>query len=306
MKPLRIATFFALTTVLFSQSEENKAQLFATEVLSPKVESSLTLNPQKSRLYFTRTDSFYVSGKSTIYTSQNIDGQWQKPTVAKFSGKYSDTNAFFSPDGKKLFFTSNRPTPNNPNVLKKDKDIWVLERVGSEWSAPKHLVAVNSEKSDYSPSVDREGNLYFGSTRNGGHGWGDIWVSYFKNGAYQTPVNLSSAINTDGGEWGSCISPDGRYLIFEASGRDENITNDGDLYLSENIDGKWSKAVHLGKLNSGGSDLTPKIHNGFLYFASNRHKNWRIQMNNNNVDLYQIDFPSVLNIYSQKKSELAD
>ncbi len=266
--------------------------LFAEGVLSKNVETSATLMPSNREFYFAKKDSFYANNqKSTIYKSISIDGKWSKPEIVSFSGTYSDSSPFVTPDGNRIYFSSNRPI--NRHTKKQDRDIWYVEKESNKWSAPKHLQVYNSEKSEYSPTLDKHGNLYFGSYRDGGFGSGDIWVSYLKNNTYQTPINLGSNLNTNGGEWGSCISPNGDFIIYEASGRDQNITHDGDLYISYFKNNQWSKSQYLGDLNSGGSDLSPKIHNKTLYFASNRHENFKVEMNNNNVDLYSIHLDSI-------------
>ncbi len=289
--PLTIYTNYILPD---EYKKKLQPKLFAPDILTEQVEASVTLSPNEQELFFARKDSFFAMGrKNTIYYSRKLKyGSWSKPHVAPFSGQYSDTNPFITPDGKRLFFTSNRPT--QLGVEKKDRDIWYVEKTDSGWSQPIHLeMPINSNESEYSPTLDEEGNLYFGSYRKGGHGSGDLWVSYFKNGQYQAPENLSNAVNAPDGEWGSCIDPKGQFIIWESSGREEGITPSGDLYISFKKEGKWQPAQHLSLLNSGGSDLTPKIHGDYLYFASNRHKDFMIQINNNNVDLYRISLEEV-------------
>lgn len=299
MKRILLIVLFIFSNCEVKNSNFKEPKLFSKEILSETVESSLTISPTGKELFFVKKDSFYsFAGKSTIYNSKLKNGKWSNPKVASFSGTYSDTGPFISPDGKYLFFTSDRPTDGNK--IKKDKDIWILEKIRENWSNPIHIAEINSDKSEYSPSIDNKGNLYFGSYRNGGKGSGDLWVSYYINGSYVTPINLDEAINSQEGEWGSCISPDGDYLVFEASGREENITYDGDLYISYRKDGQWEKAIHLGDLNSGGSDLSPKIHGEYLYFASNRHENRTIEKNNNNVELYMLKWKK-LKHYVDKK-----
>ena len=135
-----------------------------------------------------------------------------------------------------------------------------------------------------------DGDLYFGSTRDGGVGWGDIYYAKWQDGKFQFPEVLGTAINSSDGEWGSCISSDGTFLIFEASGRPENKSNNGDLYISHFKNGKWAKAINIVPLNSSGSDLTPKLSpdGKYLYFGSNRHPDIKVEMKNDDVDVYKI------------------
>ena len=54
------------------------------------------------------------------------NNQWTKPEIMPFCGKYSDVEAMFSPDGKRLYFASNRPLKEGDKP--KDFDIWYVER----------------------------------------------------------------------------------------------------------------------------------------------------------------------------------
>lgn len=257
-------------------------------VSTEKTEYAFAVTPDNQTAYFVRRNSFFKPSKSTIYVTHLKDDQWSTPVVAPFSGKFSDGDPFITPDGKRLFFTSDRPVKEREE--KTDKDIWYLQRTTSGWTKPIHLAGVNSTGREYSPSLTEKGDLFFGSTREGGYGWGDIYFSEWKDGRFQTPQNMGANINTNDGEWGSCISPDGTFIIFEASGRPENYSPSGDLFISYLKNGEWSKAKNLLNLNSTGSDLTPKLSadGKYLYFGSNRHPDIRKEMKNDNVEVYRI------------------
>lgn len=66
------------------------------------------------------------------------------------------------------------------------------------------------------------------------------------------------------------VSPDGRYLFFSSDM--EGTLGKSDIYVSENIDGKWSTPVNLGTtVNSSASEIYPFMHSsGRLYFSSDR------------------------------------
>ena len=279
---LLFGPFLFICCMLGGQTPE----LIFEELSSNLVEYGLTITPDQKTSYFVKTDSFYVSKPKTIYKSQLNKGHWSTPEIASFSGNYSDSSPFVSPDGKKLFFTSRRPVDGK---AVNSGNIWYVDLKDGKEGEPVYLLAVNSDKSEYSPSVDLQGNLYFGSYRDGGSGWGDLWWSAFEDGNYQAPKNLGGTINTAEGEWGSCISPDGTYLVFENSGNEQNLSVSGDLYISYKQNGQWLSPVHFPfPLNSYGSDLTPKIHGEYLYFASNRDKNDPEGININDVNLYRL------------------
>jgi Tol biopolymer transport system component len=106
------------------------------------------------------------------------------------------------------------------------------------------------------------------------------------NGAYTEPEKLSQEINSEFNEAEPYISPDEKILIFASAGnfpgdqdRAETLKGGGmlyargDLYISENRDGKWSKARHLehginSTADEGAPSLTPD--GKYLFFNSER------------------------------------
>lgn len=281
-----------LLIFLVTLSEAQEPKPFLKDLMSKKVEYGATITPDNSTVYFVKTDSFYISTPTRIYKSILRHGKWSTPKIAYFSTHDSDSSPFVTPDGKRLFFTSKRPKENE---TVENNNIWYVDLVDGKEGKPVCLNIVNSKKSEYSPSLDNQGNLYFGSNRDGGYGMGDLWYSEFENGRYQKPINLGRLINTPNGEWGSCISADGQLLIFENSGNKQNYSGAGDLYISQKINGYWQKPLHLPQpINSIGSDLTPKFHNGFLYYASNRNYDYLGNLDLNNVNLYSLSITNIL------------
>ena len=167
--------------------------------------------------------------KSNLYTKQKINGHWTKTDLATFVGDFNNSGPNFSLDGQTLFFISKRPTPTGDV----SSNIWKVEKLASKgWGAPTFVEGVNSPKSEYSPKVMANGDLYFASSREGGLGQGDLYVAKLNNGTYGMPENLGSAINSDKGEWNLQLSSDGKTLLFEASQRPQNASPFGDLYIS--------------------------------------------------------------------------
>jgi hypothetical protein len=102
------------------------------------------------------------------------DGQWGIPTlVSELSSDVQDLAASVRFDGLEVFLT--RGTP--PAAF----DLWVSTRatVFDAWSPPENLgPVVNSATSDEAPYIaaDRR-TLFFESTRAGGSGGRDLWVT---------------------------------------------------------------------------------------------------------------------------------
>ena len=75
-----------------------EARAFAPGVVSSRFDEwGTSFSPDNKIVYFSRGSRFW-----TVCFSRNKDGVWQRPEVASFSGLWSDTDPFVSPDGKTL------------------------------------------------------------------------------------------------------------------------------------------------------------------------------------------------------------
>lgn len=243
--------------------------LFGEGIISTgDMELNSAFTPDGRTIYFTKRTPKYQLW--VIMFSHFRGGRWSAPQVASFSGQYSDFDPFISPDGSKLFFSSNRPVNGR---AKQDFDIWMVEKEKDTWGPPINLGApVNTAGQEYYPSVTNDGTLYFSSTREGGRGSGDIYRSRFSNGKYTGPENLGDAINSKYFDGDPYIAPDESFLIFVSYNRPDGL-GDGDLYVSDRRDGTWTPAQNLGdKINSSALDFCPTIPLGgkYLFFSSER------------------------------------
>jgi len=216
-------------------------EIFAPGIVStPMNAAKIAFSPGGKEIFF-RLMNHDHSFMTLVHMEQK-KGIWGKPEVAPFSGQYHDGEPFYSPDGSRLFFTSNRPL--NGQTMKKDFDIWAVQRKPSGWGIPENLgVVINSDRNEVDPAVSKNGTLYFTSNRDGGRGNSDIYQSDLINGQYSRPENLGDGINTPFSESGPYIAPDESYIIFN---RYRSPTGDG-LHISyKKKDGSWSEAVSMG------------------------------------------------------------
>ena len=269
----KIFAIILIISTLFSVSfGQTTPQLFAEGVISEQANDELfiTFTPDMKTLFFTKRVS---GGVFTIHFSEKKNSTWTTPQVAPFSGKFKDQAPFVSPDGKKLFFYSNRPLQGDKP--KEDNDIWMVKRIKNGWSEPENLGApVNSNLNEAHPSVDKQGNLYFWILEETADGFGhsDIFVSKFIKGKYQKPENVGNVINSKYYESSAFISPDGKFMIFCR----DDVPGDlgkADIYISYFRQNQWTKPVHLGEgINSPVYDFAPLISpdKKYLFFSSNR------------------------------------
>ncbi len=108
--------------------------------------------------------------------------------MASFSGKYSDLEAFITPDGRQLFFASNRPETAKDSL--NDYNIWSVQRIGTTWGDPRPVAAVNTENDEFYPTVCSNGSLYLTAQREETLGGEDIYRSIYDDGRYLPPENL--------------------------------------------------------------------------------------------------------------------
>ncbi len=136
---------------------------------------------------------------------------------------------------------------------------------GSKFFNLTPLVELNSEEWESQPSISSDGNfIIFTSTRKGGYGDKDLYISYRgEGGRYQTPMNLGSAINTSESESSPFIAPDGKTLFFSSDGHDGY--GGADLFMSRmDVEGNWSAPKNLGPaINTDANEL--------FFYGVNRH-----------------------------------
>jgi hypothetical protein len=223
-------------------------ELFAPGIISTGMYTrDIAMTPDGQEIYFSVVLGNYDF--FTIMETKLVDGRWTEPRIAPFSGKYMDLEPHISPDGERFFFFSRRPlTGDGPP--KEDSDIWVMERSENGWGEPRNLGApVNSEISEYFPSVTRDGTIYF--SRDGENGASYIYRSRLVDGSYMEPEKLGPEINSTAAQYNSFIAPDESYIIFGAHGRDDGLGG-SDYYISfRRPDGRWEGPFNMGnKVNS--------------------------------------------------------
>ena len=233
----------------------------------------LAISPQENEMYFTAQS--YQGELSALVYCTNKNGVWSKPEIAPFSGRYQDLEPFFTPDGLRLFFVSNRPVAPKETAAK-DFDIWIVERkdLKSQWSNPINIgEPVNTEGNEFYPSLTKSNTLYFTSDGIKSTGKDDIFTSKFVNGKYETPLPVGDSVNSDGYEFNAFIAPDESFLLYTCYNKKGGYGS-GDLYISYNKgDGHWSAPTNLGnQINSQMMDYCPfvNVNSGIMYFTSKR------------------------------------
>ncbi|MGG5487863.1 hypothetical protein [Gaetbulibacter sp. PBL-D1] len=252
-------------------------KIFAPGLISKADESEFgsVFNKDATEFYF----GVDVNGKAEIRYTKLEGSIWSKPKVLLSQDTYSLNDPFLSPDESRLYFISNNALEGDD--IKEDYDIWYIEREGNKWN-PKLIRAspnINTDKNEYYMSFAENGSMYFSSNKNAPinrkHDF-NIYVSVFKQGAFQKPKLLGNSINTGAYEADVFVSPDESYIIF-CSIREEGY-GQGDLYISFKDDNdNWSKATNMGAvINTTGHELCPFVTKDgkYLFYTSNQDIYW--------------------------------
>ena len=231
--------------------------------LENRIEGRGSFSPDCNQFYFTVSDLNFKNQK--IFYSMYKDNIWSEPDTAKFSLKYANWEPFFSSDGQKLFFTSNR----NPDTLSNHKDFYYVTRVGDRWSEPQIVEKpINAQFTELFFSQSKNGNVYFTSNRPKGKGSSYIHLATKQPDGTFLVTKIARPMNRFYLNWDPCISPDESFMIFSAV-RLSRISHKADLYITYKTEDHWTKPKNLGKLintksNEYGPFLSPD--NKVLFF----------------------------------------
>lgn len=160
--------------------------------------------------------SVTLGNNSDLYVVEFSGGKFLKPIPLEVNSNYSENSASFSPDGEKIYFSSNRPGGFG------GFDIYEIELVGKgKWSEPKNLGEnVNSSFDEQCPYVLRDGmTLYFSSKGHQSEGDFDIYVVTLDDiGEWGEADKLGLPINSDSDDLFYRLSPDENRAVYYTLG----------------------------------------------------------------------------------------
>jgi outer membrane protein OmpA-like peptidoglycan-associated protein/tetratricopeptide (TPR) repeat protein len=186
-----------------------------------------------------------IDSDEDFYESEKINGVWQKAKLVpgKINTNLNEGAQNISQDGQWLIFTG----CNYPEGFG-SCDLYIsYKNKNGEWSEAENLgKTINTDAWESAPTLSPDKrDLYFSSTRVGGFGGSDIWVSHNINGQWQKPENLGAGINTSGDDGCPYIHADNQTLYFNSNGRLGYGMSD--LFVSRrNENGKWQQPENLG------------------------------------------------------------
>lgn len=179
-------------------------------------EGAQSISSDGRYMYFTACDRTDGQGRCDLYFS-TFDGTRWSPGVnigTPVNSTYWESQPSISPNGRMLFFVSNRPGGLG------GMDIWYSIR-GSDgkWGKPLNPgKSINTEGDEFSPFIYfNSKTLYFSSNGRESFGGHDIYITNMnRDTTWTAPENLGPPVNTPADETGLVIESTGRRAYFSS------------------------------------------------------------------------------------------
>lgn len=284
--------------------------LYAADLLGPGVistglqETTAAFSPDGRTLVFMRSD--FAEKDDTLLIAQRRGDDWAAPEVAPFSGQWHDSEPAFAPDGKRLYFVSNRPPHAGEAPVTAEMGgqhfagthLWYVERKSDgHWGEPMHVDGAHNDGAMiYNPSVAANGDIYFSAHRPDAGKAYQVYVIHPAGQGYTAPERVELG-ELEHNRMDPCIDPRGRFILY--AGNEGDSLGSADIYIAfRQPDGRWSKPEHL-----GGDVNTPALENaptlgprfGELYVSSNRQDEVRFPKARDDIGSLQKRLSGALN-----------
>jgi len=215
------------------ESQEVKNAIkFSKKINTKYHEASVTFSPDNKTMYFTRNnygkklkrDKNGVNNLK-IYSSKKVDGEWTEAKELPFnSDAFSTGHPALSPDGKQLYFVSDRPGSLG------ETDLFVVDVLGSgSFSEPRNLgPEINTERKEMFPFINNK-KLYFSSNGHVGLGGLDVYeVPFDDENGFLEVKNMGKPVNSKMDDFSFIVNEETQKGYFASNRRGGK--GDDDIY----------------------------------------------------------------------------
>ncbi len=211
--------------------------------ITPELETdqnlqTLSLNYNGTELYLYKDDN----RDGNIYVSHYRNGRWNpiENLGANINTKYWESSACISPDGKTLYFSSNREGGFGELDLYKS-----TKQPNGSWGPAQNLgPTINTSHNEIIPSLTATGStLFFASDGQLGLGGYDIYFSNAKGNQWSSPENLGYPLNTPDDDFDFRPIDDGQYGLMARF--DNDSYGEMDIFKVEVFSDRYAREVVL-------------------------------------------------------------
>ncbi|MGK7396038.1 MAG: OmpA family protein [Candidatus Cyclobacteriaceae bacterium M3_2C_046] len=156
-----------------------------------------------------------INNTGNLYTIKKTTSGWSTPVTLghNINSNYLESTASITPDGKTIYFASNRPGGYG------GMDIYVIHKDNQDkWGYPKNLgPEVNSKDNEDAPFIHPDQRtLFFTSDGHNTMGGKDIFKTEQENSGWSDPVNMGFPINTPANDNYFTLTADGSKGYFSS------------------------------------------------------------------------------------------
>ncbi|MDX1941121.1 MAG: hypothetical protein SFU99_11250 [Saprospiraceae bacterium] len=233
-----------------------------------KITNGFSFSPDGRKLYTSERTSVgkqsgrhvwktYKGGRMavTLFEYDLKNGNVYNKRKMSFANDSLDYYPNLNFEGNRIFFVSRRPAPQLNAPDSTFTHIWMAEKVGDHWNSPQYIEALNTigYHSCYAQQL-KDGSVIFISNKPGskpgpnGNLSLDLWISEWKNGAFQEPINFEFFNSVDEEEQ-PYMDQTERIFIFK-----RNFNDESNVFLSIKENGKWREPRQIYLSDFGGYD----------------------------------------------------
>jgi outer membrane protein OmpA-like peptidoglycan-associated protein len=201
------------------------------------------------------------NGNGDIYESRLKGTLWSDPVRLPdpVNTEFHESSASISPDGKTIYFVSDRPGGEG------GRDIWFSKKDETgKWGKAENIGhPINTEGDEEGIFIHPDGTtIYFSSKRPEGLGGFDIYRSEFKKeGVWSVPQNLEAPLNTAGDDVFFVMQANGKTGYYSSSmsggNGDKDIYRVNFIHVKKEIKPSGPKLMLLKGLVLDEEKLTP-------------------------------------------------
>lgn len=219
-----------LVSLFFVQQGSNgkwkRPKILSKDLTTRFNDGPATFNERGDMIYYSRNmfiiknrrkNPFYQN-KLGLYSAILEGKKWVNITPFRHNNDWFNiTTPYLSPDGKRLYFSSDKPDGFG------GADLYYCEWQNGYWGEPVNLGSeINTDQNEAYPFMNQAGELFFSSDGHPGLGGKDIFVTKAKGNGWYTPIRLAAPINSIHDDFG-IVTDTLMHSGYFSSNRDQTI-----------------------------------------------------------------------------------